>query len=230
MSELTAFIDLYCERTAHGFFNEPLNAVSNASFIAAAWWASRQNVMGTKTPRVFWVLCVLAALIGFGSIAFHTVPSRFTQWLDVIPIWAFVVTYAMAVTHSGTGNRWRYTLSICAFVIGLVFVLFFVTGDNLSASPPGAEVRPYNGSLQYLPVVLVLLLFSVCAGVVNHRIKYHLWLATGLFVAALTFRTIDINVCSAFPVGTHFVWHLLDGVLIAVLLHGLYLQFRAQPR
>lgn len=225
MSELFVFIDLYCERTAVGFLNEPLNAFSNASFILAGLWAlfffRREQV-----SLVFWLLCGLGAVIGVGSFAFHTVPSVFTQWLDVIPIWAFVFTYAMAITHSVVGKRWLYTLSVCAVVLISVIILFKVAGNSVSATPPGGEARPLNGSLQYLPVVLVLLSFSMIATLMNHGIKRHLWLATGLFAVALIFRTIDIAVCTTFPIGTHFIWHLLDGALIAVLLHGLIRGFQ----
>jgi hypothetical protein len=34
-------IDLYCERTAPGLLNEPLNAISNLAFFAAAIVAAR---------------------------------------------------------------------------------------------------------------------------------------------------------------------------------------------
>ncbi len=36
-----AFIDLYCERTAPGFWNEPINAISNVGFVIAAILAWR---------------------------------------------------------------------------------------------------------------------------------------------------------------------------------------------
>jgi len=220
MSELTQFIDLYCERTAVGVFNEPLNALSNLSFIVAGWWAYRQ-LSGERAFFALRWLCVLAALIGIGSIAFHTAPSIITQWLDVIPIWAFVISYAIVAVHSATGRRWSYTLGFCAFGLSVLILLFFVTGDALRAAPVGANTGLFNGSIQYLPVVLVLLLFSVGATLMNHSIKRYLWLATGIFAVSLVFRTVDIAVCPVFPVGTHFIWHLLDGVLVAVLLLGL---------
>lgn len=220
MSDLANFIDLYCERTAVGFFNEPLNALSNLSFIVAGWWASRQ-ISGEYSSRVSRVLCVLAALVGFGSIIFHTAPSMVTQWFDVIPIWTFVLTYAIAAAHSVAGKRWQYTVSICALGLVVLMVLFVVTGGALRAAPQGVDAGLFNGSVQYVPVVLALLLFSVGATLMNHNIKRHLWLATGLFTLALLFRTVDIAVCPVFPLGTHFIWHLLDGLLVAVLLHGL---------
>jgi hypothetical protein len=36
-----AFVDNYCERTGAGFWAEPLNAISNASFLVAAALAFR---------------------------------------------------------------------------------------------------------------------------------------------------------------------------------------------
>ena len=32
-------MDAYCERTAPGLLNEPLNAITNSSFLIAAWFA-----------------------------------------------------------------------------------------------------------------------------------------------------------------------------------------------
>jgi hypothetical protein len=34
----------------------------------------------------------------------------------------------------------------------------------------------------------------------------------------LVFRTIDRAVCSSVPIGTHFIWHLLNAVVLYVLL------------
>jgi hypothetical protein len=36
---MDTYMDAYCERTAPGLLNEPLNAITNASFLIAAWAA-----------------------------------------------------------------------------------------------------------------------------------------------------------------------------------------------
>jgi hypothetical protein len=45
-------------------------------------------------------------------------------------------------------------------------------------------------------------------------------LATGaaILVASLTFRSLDMAVCAALPVGTHFLWHVLNGVMLGWMI------------
>jgi hypothetical protein len=43
-------------------------------------------------------------------------------------------------------------------------------------------------------------------------------LAAGIFLLSLTFRTIDKAACASFPLGTHFLWHLLNALVLYVLL------------
>jgi hypothetical protein len=47
--------------------------------------------------------------------------------------------------------------------------------------------------------------------------------ATSVFVIALTFRTLDDAICPMFPVGTHFLWHLLNAVAIYYAARALLL-------
>jgi hypothetical protein len=46
-------------------------------------------------------------------------------------------------------------------------------------------------------------------------------IAGASFAMALVFRTIDLPACASFPSGTHFLWHLLTGLTIALLLLNL---------
>jgi hypothetical protein len=47
-----------------------------------------------------------------------------------------------------------------------------------------------------------------------------LFLAAGLFALSLAFRVVDLPICPAFPTGTHFVWHLLNALVLYVLLRA----------
>jgi len=38
--------------------------------------------------------------------------------------------------------------------------------------------------------------------------------ATALFCCALTLRTVDRSLCEFIPIGTHFVWHLLNAIVL----------------
>jgi len=42
-----------------------------------------------------------------------------------------------------------------------------------------------------------------------------LW-AAGLFLLSLTFRSLDLALCASLPHGTHFLWHLLNGVVLVL--------------
>ena len=60
----------------------------------------------------------------------------------------------------------------------------------------------------------------VCGGLLvrqNRAGGGGLLLGAALFALSLTFRTLDRPLCDAFPLGTHFVWHLLNGLLLGWL-------------
>lgn len=44
--------------------------------------------------------------------------------------------------------------------------------------------------------------------------------AAGVFSLSLVFRTIDNGICPYFTPGTHFLWHLLNSVVLYFLLRG----------
>ena len=84
-------MDVYCERVGPGLLAEPLNAVSNASFLVAAWvtWTLAERT-GTLSAGVR-VLIALAASVGVGSILWHTLATSWTLLLDIVPILLFLI-------------------------------------------------------------------------------------------------------------------------------------------
>ncbi len=49
------------------------------------------------------------------------------------------------------------------------------------------------------------------------RVARALLLAGGLFTLSLTLRTLDQPLCSAWPYGLHFLWHLLNATVLGLL-------------
>jgi hypothetical protein len=45
-------------------------------------------------------------------------------------------------------------------------------------------------------------------------------IAAAVFVTSLIFRVIDLDICGLLPVGTHFLWHILNAVVIYLVLCG----------
>jgi len=214
-------IDLYCERTAIGFWNEPYNAISNFAILIVAILAWRK--LDNRAYSDYWekAVIVLAATIAIGSFLFHTFATSWSAQADIIPIWMFVISYTLLVIFRLTGHNTRTTITIALTVIALMLIIQVLATGKLGT---GIIVTPtlFNGSLQYLPVLIALIGFTGAAHLASHVIRNHLLLATALFFIALVFRSIDIAICEAtFGTGTHFLWHLFNAAVIGTLLYGL---------
>lgn len=223
-------IDIYCERVSAAFWAEPLNALSNLAFIAAALWAGalarREGVRSADTRA----LIVLAALVGVGSFLFHTVANGWSSLADVIPIWTFVALFVLSAMSRVGGIRPGRVAVIAVAVVAVLVVVVLAAGegadtDNVVAAVEGHSLL--NGSQQYFPAVIALIVFSVVAG--RRRSPMAPWVqaATVVFISSLTLRTLDMHLCAIWPHGTHFLWHLLNGLMIGILLDG-YIRLQAR--
>lgn len=203
-------VDIYCERIDASFWSEPLNAASNLAFFAAAFVGWRAAKRAGRLDAATWTLIGLAALVGLGSGLFHTFAQAWSGAADVLAILLFIVAYLGLAL-------WRYFGARPAeAAAGAVAFLFFSAGVRSAAAAalPDA-LQPATG---YLPALVAL---AACGGLLmlrRHPVGVWLLTAAGLFVASLTFRALDMALCDAFPWGTHFMWHLLNGALLGVLL------------
>jgi peptidoglycan/LPS O-acetylase OafA/YrhL len=210
-----AAVDIYCERPGPGFWAEPFNALSNLSFIAAALWAAVE-ARRRGADGVVWALIGMAALIGVGSFLFHTFANTWSEYADTIPIWIFVAAFVLVAMQRIGGVKPRRTGVIAAAVAAVAIIVMLASGEGESG-PPGV----LNGSEQYAPALLALLVFSLLSRRRGHPMWPWVWAATGVFCLSLVFRTIDIAICPSFAIGSHFLWHLLNGLMIGVLLQML---------
>jgi hypothetical protein len=122
---------------------------------------------------------------------------------DVIPIAVFIYGYLLLALRRFLG------LSI---VVSAAILVAYVAGARAlsSLAPPGA----LNGSIDYVPALVALIALARAAKGAARR---GLDLAVMLFTASLALRSVDLAACDAFPLGTHFVWHVLN----AAVLYGL---------
>jgi Ceramidase len=200
----SAPIDLYCERTDASFWAEPANALTNAAFLitaAAAFWLWRR-ARSRDWPALALIAVVVA--VGIGSFAFHTLATRGAVLADVIPIAVFIYGYLLLAL--------RRFLGLAAGEAVAIVVAYAVGAQALSwLAPP----RALNGSVGYLPALVALI---VVARAARGQARRGLELAAMIFTASLALRTIDLAACDAFPLGTHFSWHLLNALVLYVLL------------
>jgi drug/metabolite transporter (DMT)-like permease len=215
-----AAVDIYCERVGPGFWAEPFNALSNIAIPLAAIWAMAE-ARRRDTPAIIWLLIGMAALIGPGSFLFHTYANAWSELADTTPIWSFVALFIFVAIHRFGNVRPGKLVAIALAVAACLTLAFLANGEG--AAPDGVQPQPglLNGSEQYAPALLALLVFSLLTWRRRHPMRLWIWAATLTFIASLAMRTIDLRVCETFPTGTHFIWHSLNGLMIGILLQGL---------
>jgi hypothetical protein len=203
-------MDVYCERVGMGVFAEPLNAVSNVSFLLAALAAW---VLATRTDALsagVSMLIALAASVGIGSILWHTVPTMFTLILDIVPILIFIMWFIWLYARDVIGMRPLFAGAAAAAFLLATFLVIPLSGV-------------LHGALVYTPGLVVTLVFGVFHARERSAARFTLLAAAGVYLAALFFRTIDNEVCPVLPIGTHFLWHLLIGLVTYLAMRSLML-------
>jgi hypothetical protein len=206
---LFAPIDLYCERTGPEFWSEPVNALTNLVFVAAGLWgvhaARRGHAGGFVEMLGWWVVA-----IGIGSGLFHTFANRLTIWFDIVPIATLTLVFSFFALRRFAG-----------FARGpatVIFVGFILVAGLITWSVPDWLRIATNGTTGYLPALLAMLVFGALALWRGSPAGWYLLAAGAIFVVAATARMVDPMVCDAFPLGTHFLWHTLNGVMLWVAL------------
>ncbi|WP_127107487.1 ceramidase domain-containing protein [Pararhodobacter zhoushanensis] len=213
-------VDIYCERVSAAFWAEPVNALTNAAFVLAALWgAAEARKRGVRSPMV-WVLIVMAGVIGVGSFLFHTFATRWSELADTLPIWSFVAAFVLAAMHFIGGMPVKRVLRVAVIIVVAAVGAIWLAGGE-GADVATAAPDPLNGSGQYAPAVLALAVFTGIAFWRKHPGAPWILAAFITFLISLSLRTLDRDICTSFPLGTHFAWHTLNGLMIGLLLQML---------
>lgn len=205
--DLTAQTIAYCERTDFTYWSEPVNAVTNASFlIAAAIMAVRLRGSGLWLA---WALVAVLTAIGIGSYLWHTHATRWAGLMDVLPILFFILIYVFAATRDFLGLRWWWAAG--------AVVLFFPYAIGVAAGI-GRIVPGAGANAAYAAVLLLIVLYGLALRGRAPATARGLFIGAGIFAASLTFRALDGPVCDVFPIGTHFMWHVLNGIMLGWMI------------
>jgi Ceramidase len=221
----------YCERGADAaLWAEPINAISNAGFFLAAliFW----QCLLWRTPQDrnadHYLLIALVFLVGFGSLAFHLYADEGTALADVIPIGLFMLVYLGIALNRFLGvlPGWTVFLVVgfAALMAAAAQVHCWDGGIGLRGAVEGSKPC-LNGSMAYLPALAAMIVIGMVAAERHHKAApYILWAAV-LFTLSLLLRSLDFAFCDQVvidgrKVGTHFIWHLLNAVVIFLLLRA----------
>jgi hypothetical protein len=203
-------IDLYCERLHEGLWAEPVNAITNLAFFLAAIGAYFLWKREGREDRFILLLIGLAALVGIGSTLFHTFATRWGLLADSIPIAIFVVGFFTFTLRRFLGQSAIATLGWIAAFLAVAAVV-----------PRLLPAGFMNNSGFYFPVLGALIVLGILLRMKGDEMR---WIGgaylcgAALFALSLSFRIVDPSVCAQFPLGTHFLWHCLNGALIYLML------------
>ncbi|MDJ0950834.1 MAG: ceramidase domain-containing protein [Alphaproteobacteria bacterium] len=202
-------VDNYCERIGPALDAEPVNAITNAAFLiasAAAWRLSSRHAP-PRERGLIQTLIVTIAVVGAGSFLFHTVGNRWTEWADVVPIVAFALLYAWLILTLFLA--WPPLPKLVTVLLLLLSTVY------LEAYAPAPFL--WGGAL-YIPAILTLIAFSITLWRIRPAAGQAMSVAGVVFLCSLTARMADMPLCELWSLGTHFLWHLLNAVLLYLLM------------
>lgn len=198
----TRSIDAYCERMGPQFWAEPVNAVTNLAFLVAA------AVMWRRSFGIGRVLCGILAVIGLGSFLFHTFAQPWAGLADVLPILLYVLTYIYAA------NRDFWGLPVWA-ALGLTALFFPYAALTV---PMFERIPGLGGTASYVPVPLLIAIYALLLRRRAPETARGLALGVVILLVSMTARTLDGPLCAALPLGTHFLWHLLNALMLGWMI------------
>lgn len=205
-------VDIYCERTAEGLLNEPVNFFTNFAFIIGAYFAYRIWRREIPNDKPMLALVITLGLVGVGSFLFHSFANVWSMFADVFFIYVYIVLAVCMFGRRVVGAGYLATLGLLGAFIALVGI-FKVT------FPP----ETLNGSIEYAPAFVLLLAFGAWVTKKSGKFLNEFVIAGLLLCASLFFRSIDLHVCEYDPLGisTHFMWHVLNGTLLFFIIKGI---------
>ena len=197
-------VDGYCERIDASFWSEPLNALTNIFFLVAAVWVLRREGLNS-TARI---LALILGMIGVASFLFHSFAQAWAGALDVLFILLFTLLYLFSASKDFMGAP-----RSIALIITLGYFPFSIVVDWLTLP------LTFLGSTRiYMPMLILIILFSLLLYKRLPIVSRGLAVGAFILVISMLARILDVPLCQKIPLGTHFVWHVLNAVMLAWMI------------
>lgn len=243
-------IDNYCERAEAAFWAEPVNALSNGAFLVAALAAFLLwRRMGHRDGPVL-VLIGITAVVGIGSFLFHTFANRWSMLADVIPIMLFIIGFFWLAMRRFVALSPVVAVAVTAIflILNPLFVMAWrsLIGTGPVATLNGS-IGYLPAALAMFATALLLRHMASRAGAFIANAKNRNWnplspadeaaytrthvvapvdtarqlaMAGLVFLVSLGFRALDQALCPVIPIGTHFLWHIMNALVLFLLLRA----------
>lgn len=186
----------YCEKVANSIFIEPVNALTNLAFLISTILTYKMLKAKNIKNSIYYFFPWIIFLIGFGSTSWHLYRSPVTLLFDAIPIYIFLGLSFFLLLRKLVKNT-----NLTFGAIGLFILLQIFLTINF----------PYifNGSIRHIINAIILLALVFWTYKKVGKVALQLVFVFLIYIVGIIFRTIDLQICPIFNVGTHFLWHLL---------------------
>lgn len=192
---------LYAETNFDNFIVEPWNAWSSLAIaLPAVYWAFK-TYKNIGEFKFLWFCIPLLFINGIGSLLFHAFRSSgFLLLMDALP--AGILTVGVSIYFwSKIVDRTYLVLIIVGLAIGLRFLVYnyfsLAVSTNLSYL--------IGGTILFLPALIFLRKDK-------YRNTTELFISMLSLILSLFFRTIDRYGWFSLTMGTHFLWHVFNGL------------------
>lgn len=190
---------------------EPFNTYSNLIFLLIVLYWSRK-VYGKARRHPFLAAAIPVIVISLiGGIMFHgTRSDPFWLYLDWVPIMLLSMAFVVYTIFKITPHYLHRALIFSA-------VLLFSFGLRFLPMPGGLRI-----SLGYLITALTISI-PLLVYLARTHWRFAGWVVAAFltFGLAITFRSID-RTQTVLPMGTHWLWHILGGVAVHLMLIFVY--------
>ena len=197
MVDIVTRFPQYCEYISNFWLHEPLNAITNFGFFIGAYFLYRLIKKNNLNMNLGTVLISMMIALGLGSLAWHSYRITPTLLMDEIPIYIFIA-FAFYFLTKSLARSHKLTI-IISFFTALIYYAVFAYIPSLNV---------FQGAFKYIFVVLLFLILSMLI-VKKFGPHYSLILPLSLLAFGVLFRIMDLYICPVFPLGTHFIWHIL---------------------
>jgi len=198
---------IYLETVEGRFPVEPFNTYSNLIFfVLIIYWGIKVYRNPKQHQFLAWVLPIIGISYIGGTVYHATRSHEFWLRLDWMPIMLLCAALVIYFIFKLVKSWWQQLLLITA-LLGASFLL------RILPIPTGLRI-----SLGYVITVATILVPLVWY-LVKTKGKNITYVAVAflIFSVAIFFRSIDLYQ-NFFPMGTHWLWHLLGGIAVHFLI------------
>jgi len=187
---------------------EPINALTNLAFLIAAYLGYSLLKKKQTKDRELLILPWMLLLVGLGSLAYHTARNSLTLVIDGLPIYIFILYAFFICLRELMESKLKATLVLAGFIMLEILLSIYFPRELL------------NGSIRHIVAVAFVSIMGWF--VTRHygpKVIRPLVEVVGLYILAIIFRSIDVWICTWFPIGTHFLWHILTAFAGYQVIH-----------